>query len=89
MVNYAFNNRLSQFLDGDTNFDESFSRNDSISLLNRLLGQINNYQLNIKIVVEKFAPPEQNKIDLAVILRTIVNDNVADGRSTAESETLF
>ena len=67
MVSYAFNNRFSQLLLDGPSDHESFTRDDGIHLLNTLLTQIGDYQLNIKTVVDRFIPAEQEQIDLAVI----------------------
>ena len=67
MVNFAFNNRLSQFLKGDFQIDKSFTRDDGLKALNMLIAQATGNRLNIRTLVERFIDPEQDKIDLAVI----------------------
>ncbi|MFC1677831.1 hypothetical protein ACFL3G_12325 [Planctomycetota bacterium] len=67
MVNFTFNNRLSQFLKGSFQIDESFTRDDGIKALNMLVAEATNNRLNIRSLVERFIDPQQDKIDLAVI----------------------
>lgn len=67
MVSFAFNDRLSQFLNGSFQLDESFTRDDGIRLLGALISELTNHQLNMKTLVDRFIDPKQEKIDLAVV----------------------
>lgn len=67
MVSFSNNNRLSQFLKGDFQIDESFTQDDGIHMLGLLIAEVTNHRLTIKTLVNRFIDPEQDKIDLAVV----------------------